>query len=68
MPNRYICSVLDEMRECIKTHNYSYLSGLIEEAQMMANRMEATLWDQKKLATLHEDIKKAKKKLKKKGK
>jgi len=43
MPNRYICSVLDEMRECLKTNNFSYLGGLIEEAQTLANRMEAKL-------------------------
>ena len=47
MPNRTICSVLQEMRECAKTSNYSYLPGLIEEAQSLANRMEAALWDQK---------------------
>ena len=29
MANRYLCSVLDEMRECTKTLNFSYLLGLI---------------------------------------
>ena len=66
MPNRYVCSVLEEIRECTKTQNYSYLSGLVEEAQSMVNRMEATLWDQKQLATLRDDIAIAKKKLAKK--
>jgi len=40
--NRTLCDVLDEMRKCDKTSNYSYLSGLIEEAQSMGNRMEAS--------------------------
>lgn len=44
--NRTICSVLDAMRDCHKTRNYSYLMGLVEEAQVLANRMEAALWDQ----------------------
>jgi len=40
--NRTLCDVLDEMRKCVKTSNYSYLPGLIEEAQSMGNRMEAS--------------------------
>ena len=47
MPNRYLCDVLDEMRTCYKTRNFSYLMGLIEEAQTMGERMEATLGDKK---------------------
>lgn len=47
MPNRTICSVLEAMRDCTKTQNYSYLLGLIEEAQMLANRMESALYDKK---------------------
>jgi hypothetical protein len=35
------------MRKCHETRNYSYLPSLIEEAQTMANRMEAKLLDQK---------------------
>lgn len=46
MPNRVVCSVLDEMRKCHETRNYSYLMGLIEEVQVMVNRMEAALYDQ----------------------
>lgn len=45
MPNRYICDVLEEMRKCLVTNNFSYLGGLIEEAQSMANRMESTIQD-----------------------
>jgi hypothetical protein len=47
MPNRTICGVLEEMRKCYETRNFSYMNSLIEEIQSMANRMEAKLWDQK---------------------
>lgn len=46
MPNRTLCDVLTEIRTCYETRNFSYLMGLIEEAQSMGNRMEAALWDQ----------------------
>jgi hypothetical protein len=45
MPNRTVCSVLEEMRKCNETRNYSYLLGLIEEVQTIVNRMEAGLYD-----------------------
>ena len=60
MSNRYICTVLDEMRDCIKTSNFSYLSGLIEEAQSLANRMASRLYEIKDFERLHEDIRKLK--------
>ena len=41
--HRTICSVLEEMRTCNETKNYSYLLGLIEEAQSMGNKMESKL-------------------------
>lgn len=41
--NRTLCDVLREMRTCLETLNFSYLSSLIEEAQFMGNRMEAGL-------------------------
>lgn len=51
-PNRYLCSVLEEMRSQLKVldeHNVfrykSAMSMLIEEAQTLANRMEAALDD-----------------------
>ena len=47
MPNRYLCDVLDEMRTCFKTRNFSFLLGLIEEAQTLGERMEAALGDKK---------------------
>lgn len=58
--HRTICSVLEEMRQCLKTLSIAPLAGLIEEAQSMANRMEnglsqksdleewETLWREKK--------------------
>jgi polyhydroxyalkanoate synthesis regulator phasin len=57
MPNRTICAVLDEIRDCYKTRNFSYLPGLIEEAQSMSNRMESALWDQKDAKRLREEVK-----------
>lgn len=51
MPNRYICEVLEEMRKADETKNYSYLLGLIEEAQSLANRMEAALRDKNAIET-----------------
>jgi len=51
-PNRMYCSVLDEMRETMKTHNFSYLPGLIEELQTIGNRMESALDTQNDLQRL----------------
>ena len=62
MPNRLLCTVLDEMRECVKTSNFSYLSGLIEETQSLANRMESRLYDMKDHDRLLDDIRDLKKK------
>jgi uncharacterized protein YlxW (UPF0749 family) len=53
------------MRECIKTVNFSYLLGLIEEAQILANRMEARLFEMKDYERLHNDVRDLKKKKKK---
>jgi len=64
MPNRTLCAVLDEMRECYKTRNFSYLGGLIEEAQTLANRMEAALWDQKDFERTQKKHRKLKKEIK----
>lgn len=64
MPNRTLCEVFEEMRKCVETRNFSYLLGLIEEAQTLANRMEAALWDQKELKNIRDKIRDAKDKLK----
>jgi hypothetical protein len=58
--NRTICAVLEEIRKCNETRNYSYLSSLVEEAQTMANRMESALWDQKDLTYRRDEYKKLK--------
>ena len=65
MPNRLLCDVLDEMRDCTKTLNFSYLLGLIEEAQSLGSRMEAHLHDINDFNRLHKDIKVLEKKKKK---
>ena len=64
MPNRMLCSVFDEMRDCVKTLNFSYLLGLIEEAQSLGSRMESRLYDQKDHEHLLDDIRDLKKKKK----
>lgn len=45
------CSVLDDMRQCCATMNFGPMPALIEELQMMFNRMERKLdqvkqWEQ----------------------
>tara|TARA_Y100000296_G_scaffold75756_1_gene95755 strand:- start:44 stop:295 length:252 start_codon:yes stop_codon:yes gene_type:complete len=68
IPSRLICTVLEEMRICIKTLNFTYLESLIEEAQVLANRMEAKLEDLNYQEDLREDVRdlvKQKKQLKK---
>ena len=53
------------MRTCIETSNFSYLRGLIEEAQSLANRMESKIYDIHDFERLHEDIKDLEKKKRK---
>ena len=65
MTNRYLCDVLSEMRKCVKTLNFSYLLGLIEEVQTLGSRMESKLFDIKDFDRLHEEIRDLKKKKKK---
>ena len=65
MANRYLCDVLNEMRKCVKTLNFSYLLGLIEEAQTLGSRMESRLFDIKDFDRLNEEIRGLKKKKKK---
>lgn len=45
MTNRYFCTVIDEMRSCYKTRNFSHILGLLEELQSIGNRMEAKCGD-----------------------
>ena len=65
MPNRTICDTLEAMRKCYETRNFSYLPGLIEEAQNLANRMESALWDQKEFKYRAKEHKKLKAEIKK---
>jgi hypothetical protein len=51
------------MRTCKKTLNFSMLSSLIEEAQVMGNRMESALGDKKQLQGMHEKIQAAREEL-----
>jgi len=60
MPNRTICEVLGEMRSTYETRNFAGLLGLIEEAQSMANKMEAALQDGKSINELREERKELK--------
>ena len=62
--NRYICDVLEEMRTCTKTLNFAIIPSLIEEVQIMANRMEMALSDMKDLERLKENIHEKKEELK----
>lgn len=68
MPNRYICTVFDEMRDCLKTNNFSYLGGLINEANIMAQRMEAKLYTIKDFERLENRVKEMRADLKKANK
>lgn len=62
--NRYLCTVLDAMRKCDETKNYSYLIGLIEEAQYLGTAMEDALSDVNDVKRLKEDRSKLKKECK----
>ena len=73
--NRYMLDVLTEMRTFTETSNYAYLPSLIEEVQVMANRMEASLYDKndytsikKMIAEKKVELKKLEKKIEKKKK
>ena len=57
-----MCDIFTEMRSCVKTLNFSYLIGLIEEAQSAAARMEARIADMKDHKWLLRDIKDLKEK------
>lgn len=52
------------MRTCYKTRNFSGLMGLIEEAQIMGNRMEASLYDKVDLDRARKELAKIKKEIK----
>ena len=62
--NRTLCSVLEEARKCYETRNFSPLLGLIEEAQIMGNRMESALYDKNDLEAARNEIRKIRKQAK----
>lgn len=55
-PNRTLCDVLHEMKDCYKTRNFAPLKGLIAEAQLFGNRMESALYDIKDLQKINEEL------------
>ena len=63
-PNRTLCEVLEDMRNCTKTMNFGHLLGLIEEAQMLGNRMEAGLSDKGDYKEMNEALHELKKEYK----
>lgn len=66
--DRYLCDVLEEMRQSVKSLNFGGLRGQIEEAQSLANRMESALGTKKTIKNLRDDrnkLKDARKKLEK---
>ena len=58
MPHRYVCQVLEEMRNCHRLYKMDMIPGLIEEVQTLVNRMESKLAD---YAELGYDLKEARK-------
>lgn len=63
-PNRTLCDVLSDMRKCVETLHFGPLPSLIEEAQIMGNRMEAGLYDKGDLEEMHKHKKELKKEIK----
>ena len=63
--NRTLCDVLEDMRKCDLTKNYSPMLGLIEEAQIMGNKMEAGLNDKRDVKHYKDKLKKLQKEYKK---
>lgn len=67
-PPRYACDVLEEMRVYLKHLNFTMFPSLIEELQIIVNRMETSLEAERNIITLTKDIhnlKDARKKIKK---
>lgn len=62
--NRYLCAVIEDMRRMYSTYNFSGMLSLIEEVQVLGNRMEGAIDDKSDLESLHDDIKAGKKELK----
>ena len=65
--HRTLCDVLEEMRACWETRNFAPMKGLIEEAQGMGNRMEASLYEIRDLKKLREQYLQARRDMKELG-
>lgn len=70
-PNRYVCEVLEEMRKVLNVlsifniHRYKpSMAMLIEEAQTLVNRMEASMHDWSDTRRAHKELKKLKNEIK----
>lgn len=68
-PNRTLCECLDELRALLKRsqedkYARNTLLSLVEEIQVYANRMEASMSDAKDVRRLHAKKKKLEKKIK----
>jgi predicted RNase H-like nuclease (RuvC/YqgF family) len=64
MPNRFYCTVIDEMRACYKTRNFSIIMGLLEELQSIGNRMEAKCGDISEYNSYLDQVKELKREIK----
>lgn len=53
-PNRTLCDALADMRKCYETYNFSPMLALIEEVQVLGNRMEAALADKRDIEQMSE--------------
>ena len=67
--NRYMCQVLDELRDITKVsgltkREQNLILSLVEEIQVMGNRMEAKLNDVKDLHDIHVVLSNKRKELK----
>jgi len=54
-PNRFLCDIFTDMRKAVEMLRFDLIPGLIEEAQIYGNRMEAKLDDQNDIKQLLED-------------
>jgi len=63
-PLRTWCEILEDLRTCFKTRNFSYMLGLIAELQYAGDKMEAGLrgkndiedWEEIDITTLGEAV------------
>jgi cell shape-determining protein MreC len=62
--NRTLCAALEDMRKAYDTYNFASMKSLIEEVQMLGNRMEGALEDVQDLEYLKDEISALKKELK----